>query len=122
MGSYSPRRRRVLILVLVDVGLGLVIVEVIYHPKLVLILVLVDVGLGPSEEKPVEPEKAPCLNPCFSGCWSRTLGLDRLEKGQKCLNPCFSGCWSRTSEAAADRYACLHVLILVLVDVGLGLQ
>ena len=36
------------------------------------------------------------------------------------LNPCFSGCWSRT-----DTFVCyIHkyqVLILVLVDVGLGL-
>ena len=36
-----------------------------------------------------------------------------------CLNPCFSGCWSRTRKLAC-RHCLLAVLILVLVDVGLG--
>ena len=35
------------------------------------------------------------------------------------LNPCFSGCWSRTFEEKTFVYF-LDVLILVLVDVGLG--
>ena len=36
------------------------------------------------------------------------------------LNPCFSGCWSRT-ESMVDQWSGLQkVLILVLVDVGLG--
>ena len=37
-----------------------------------------------------------------------------------CLNPCFSGCWSRTTELVRS-VSDLNVLILVLVDVGLGL-
>ena len=70
-GVPRPRRGEpVLILVLVDVGLGHG--SVVRRPVLhyVLILVLVDVGLGPEngEEMVVQP----CLNPCFSGCWSRT--------------------------------------------------
>ena len=36
------------------------------------------------------------------------------------LNPCFSGCWSRTAEVDVTTLP-LRVLILVLVDVGLGL-
>ena len=35
------------------------------------------------------------------------------------LNPCFSGCWSRTGGVWPDSMAVV-VLILVLVDVGLG--
>ena len=62
----------------------------------VLILVLVDVGLRLRERED------------FTG----------LRPG---LNPCFSGCWSRTVLRAWT--GILHhqrVLILVLVDVGLG--
>ena len=36
------------------------------------------------------------------------------------LNPCFSGCWSRTAVYGFHRVFLLAVLILVLVDVGLG--
>ena len=35
------------------------------------------------------------------------------------LNPCFSGCWSRTGEEVSPSKLSV-VLILVLVDVGLG--
>ena len=38
-----------------------------------------------------------------------------------CLNPCFSGCWSRTLTLYIEKLLIL-VLILVLVDVGLGLE
>ena len=37
-----------------------------------------------------------------------------------CLNPCFSGCWSRTATPDELRNGATYVLILVLVDVGLG--
>ena len=62
---------KVLILVLVDVGLGQTHYVQRTSEGPVLILVLVDVGLGPpvsssAKTKPVG------LNPCFSGCWSRT--------------------------------------------------
>ena len=40
-------------------------------PNQVLILVLVDVGLGPAFAAESAAAHA-CLNPCFSGCWSRT--------------------------------------------------
>ena len=59
----------------------------------VLILVLVDVGLGP--EPLYSTTTVTSLNPCFSGCWSRTV----------------HGGWKRERT---------DVLILVLVDVGLG--
>ena len=38
----------------------------------VLILVLVDVGLGHHDGDTMSLLPI-CLNPCFSGCWSRTL-------------------------------------------------
>ena len=43
----------------------------------VLILVLVDVGLG-HEEKKALVFVIDGLNPCFSGCWSRTARTSRL--------------------------------------------
>ena len=87
----------------------------------VLILVLVDVGLGHVGNFTQRPGETG-LNPCFSGCWSRTrvdeddtvvewhvlilvlvdVGLghsidtNELKFFQCSLNPCFSGCWSRT--------------------------
>ena len=54
-----------------------------------------DVGLGPLGSP--ASTAGGSLNPCFSGCWSRTRG--RSERG------------GVTAE---------NVLILVLVDVGLG--
>ena len=63
---------RVLILVLVDVGLGRSIVIHGVGSLLVLILVLVDVGLGPSGDDIASASTTAGLNPCFSGCWSRT--------------------------------------------------
>ena len=38
------------------------------------------------------------------------------------LNPCFSGCWSRTHLCRGRACPAGAVLILVLVDVGLGLE
>ena len=61
------------------------------------------------------------LNPCFSGGWSRSIPFEtpqgRLSHG---LNPCFSGGWSR--RLAKCFSCCTHrlVLILVLVEDGLG--
>ena len=63
----------VLILVLVDVGLGRWTFRTRRsYSREVLILVLVDVGLGPSREEK-EAARQMGLNPCFSGCWSRTF-------------------------------------------------
>ena len=67
----------VLILVLVDVGLGQNMktkAELI--KEVVLILVLVDVGLGLLHTGAVSIKNTNGLNPCFSGCWSRTRILD----------------------------------------------
>ena len=60
------------------------------------------------------------LNPCFSGCWSRTALISDRAPGDVSLNPCFSGCWSRTASAVHQQTESPLVLILVLVDVGLG--
>ena len=60
------------------------------------------------------------LNPCCSGIWSRT----RLNYRQRLimrLNPCCSGIWSRTSVIYWDNDT-KQVLILVVVEYGLGLQ
>ena len=69
--TYS-RNTTVLILVLVDVGLGLGKDRLfLFLSERVLILVLVDVGLGRTGIG--LNNAASCgLNPCFSGCWSRT--------------------------------------------------
>ena len=60
------------------------------------------------------------LNPCFSGCWSRTENFTNPDARSYCLNPCFSGCWSRTLRTHCPALSPDCVLILVLVDVGLG--
>ena len=67
----SWRSWSVLILVLVDVGLGLLSSTCRLQKICVLILVLVDVGLGRAFRRVRGPEGIR-LNPCFSGCWSRT--------------------------------------------------
>ena len=48
----------------------------------------------------------------------RTGALERRPQGR--LNPCFSGCWSRTVALLENQKELFMVLILVLVDVGLG--
>ena len=85
----------------------------------VLILVLVDVGLG-LRMIGGDGIHSSCLNPCFSGCWSRTIRSGFKRFRSLCLNPCFSGCWSRTILKTCTMNI-TTVLILVLVDVGLGL-
>ena len=112
------RSKQVLILVLVDVGLGPPgAATITVTLTAVLILVLVDVGLGLGILGGIAATAG--LNPCFSGCWSRTDDKDDSDTSEDSLNPCFSGCWSRTgSSQRVGR--CSFVLILVLVDVGLG--
>ena len=63
--------------------------------KGVLILVLVEDGLGETP-RGYQGDQSSCLNPCFSGGWSRSKYLKELES----LN--------------------YRVLILVLVEDGLG--
>ncbi len=62
-----------------------------------------------------------CLNPCFNGIWSRTkmLWLSALFWS---LNPCFNGIWSRTSLISTRWKRRPSVLILVLIEYGLGLM
>ena len=77
-----------------------------------------DVGLGRTSLERTESTLG--LNPCFSGCWSRTVQYDNTLSSPECLNPCFSGCWSRTGNDGEELTFTVKVLILVLVDVGLG--
>ena len=86
----------------------------------VLILVLVEDGLG-EQPSAMDRRSTSCLNPCFSGGWSRRVllrsqwktlfpvlilvlvedGLGAANKMREThlsygLNPCFSGGWSRS--------------------------
>ena len=61
------------------------------------------------------------LNPCFSGGWSRsTSSCLKLLTSAGGLNPCFSGGWSRRAILSVERTGHGTVLILVLVEDGLG--
>ena len=74
------------------------IIELLKLAQTVLILVLVEDGLGVKGGKePIVPNP-PCLNPCFSGGWSR----------------------SATKDGDTFKVAAAVVLILVLVEDGLG--
>ena len=63
---------------------------------LVLILVLVEDGLG-GPQVLYQSREVHCLNPCFSGGWSRSV-VKTYEycNSDKSLNPCLSGGWSRS--------------------------
>ena len=88
----------------------------------VLILVLVEDGLG-ADASPRSVRKRGSLNPCFSGGWSRRLILlTPRTQTSICLNPCFSGGWSRRDARGGHPHRCQSVLILVLVEDGLGAQ
>ena len=61
------------------------------------------------------------LNPCFSGGWSRSLKTNTSSCQKRLsLNPCFSGGWSRSAKYETQKAATVKVLILVLVEDGLG--
>ena len=60
------------------------------------------------------------LNPCFSGGWSRSLAAVKQEAAGESLNPCFSGGWSRRLWKKFQNFILHIVLILVLVEDGLG--
>ena len=60
------------------------------------------------------------LNPCFSGGWSRSFYRKRYGFKTICLNPCFSGGWSRRATLPPPYLQKMQVLILVLVEDGLG--
>ena len=85
----------------------------------VLILVLMEYGLGRLVHLPEWAFNA-CLNPCFNGIWSRTTFFKSKKGTNCCLNPCFNGIWSRTAQIAAQKHDLQVVLILVLMEYGLG--
>ena len=61
------------------------------------------------------------LNPCFSGGWSRSWGwIPKTLPPLGSLNPCFSGGWSRRIWMRTIPNEVAAVLILVLVEDGLG--
>ena len=70
----------------------------------VLILVLVEDGLGGHIYDNNRRRGRICLNPCFSGGWSRSTVQVEIEYLNTGLNPCFSGGWSRSgpSKPATD--------------------
>ena len=88
------RVKSVLILVLVEDGLGGGRKDAHQAPREVLILVLVEDGLGELGFLRNTPSIY-CLNPCFSGGWSRSMQNWEVRLFNGCLNPCFSGGWSR---------------------------
>ena len=60
------------------------------------------------------------LNPCFSGGWSRRFSFIKNANPEESLNPCFSGGWSRRKDVLRGHTYTYLVLILVLVEDGLG--
>ena len=60
------------------------------------------------------------LNPCFSGKWSWRMTIASIIVGNECLNPCFSGKWSWRKTIQVHLLLENLVLILVLVESGLG--
>ena len=85
----------------------------------VLILVLVEHTLGAEEIGSLTALK--CLNPCFSGTYSRSVAAEAARTAQAGLNPCFSGTYSRRWQICRNGLR-LRVLILVLVEHTLGGQ
>ena len=62
---------------------------------------------------------AHCLNPCFSGTYSRSTVVITIMSNRTSLNPCFSGTYSR-STFLLFKVTQGGVLILVLVEHTLG--
>ena len=135
---------QVLILVLLDDGLGLQIDLWATYDRFVLILVLLDDGLGPTtnigEQRNVPTVlilvllddglgrawsqqavvNVLCLNPCSIGWWSWTPWRGLLQYLLPRLNPCSIGWWSWTQQQQKNQLPSRRVLILVLLDDGLG--
>ena len=90
----------------------------------VLILVLVEIGLGGGQQTKSGLPLIPCLNPCFSGnrfgSIRRKIEYDNRDLS---LNPCFSGNrFGSMSLRGIVAHISVFVLILVLVEIGLGAQ
>ncbi len=81
----------------------------------VLILVLVEYTLE-AEKLPKVDEAFGCLNPCFSGIYSRRSFKIIAPRYKGGLNPCFSGIYSRRVKLVKLSDNDLPVLILVLVE------
>ena len=100
---------------MVSEGAGCVLYE---SPHRVLILVLVEDGLGVAAVRNYTESAIWCLNPCFSGGWSRST---RRNCGRNAysgsLNPCFSGGWSRraTFGIGCQRDCCNEIFNFVNV-------
>ena len=45
-----------------------------------------------------------CLNPCFSGTYSRRAPYQHSQTPSKSLNPCFSGTYSRSDVCVDDSW------------------
>ncbi len=90
------------------------------HLVEVLILVLVEDGLGDHLQPFQSDGLCARLNPCFSGGWSRRKRTETLNSTMHRLNPCFSGGWSRRAKYQRQYESITRVLILVLVEDGLG--
>ena len=68
------------------------------------------------DKKPLQP----CLNPCFSGTYSRSINPFSTAATPTSLNPCFSGTYSRRNDRGETIMNRQGVLILVLVEHTLG--
>ena len=87
----------------------------------VLILVLMEHGLG-APAQIAEQKDSLRLNPCSNGTWSRSIKakIDGMWF-PVCLNPCSNGTWSRRKNSN-NMDKIIGVLILVLMEHGLGEQ
>ena len=63
------------------------------------------------------------LNPCFNGRWTRSLLFHKWQsRFLHGLNPCFNGRWTRSSVTQSHIIGTFVVLILVLMEDGLGVR
>ena len=86
----------------------------------VLILVIMEYGLGRSTKIYGLMLFAISLNPCYNGIWSRTNKILIIRRRWQSLNPCYNGIWSRTQSDSGRNVTPYMVLILVIMEYGLG--
>ena len=104
----------VLILVLVEDGLGVWQRRKKVAAPLVLILVLVEDGLGDPQRIFHVFHSRACLNPCFSGGWSR-----RATFGSVCQRDCCNDIFNFVNVWRPKNmylFGCYHCLALKKVD------
>ena len=86
----------------------------------VLILVVVEDGIG-DKHKQRKVYKLFGLNPCCSGRWYRSCTAPAsYARRLRRLNPCCSGRWYRSVKSLQTLQSNPHVLILVVVEDGIG--